>query len=66
MLLKPEGGKGWQCKLKSVRGDPPCGQLLSALNPSESASIDEELQLSVVDVLDEEEAEGGGEAMEFA
>ena len=66
MLLKPEGGKGWQCKLKCVRGDPPCGQLLSALNPSESASIDEELQLSVVDVLDEEVGEVGGEAMEFA
>ena len=38
VLLKPEGGKGWQCKLKCVRGDPPCGQLLSALNPSKSAS----------------------------
>ena len=28
--------------------------------------IDEELQLSVIDVLDEEEGEGGGEAMEVA
>ena len=38
VLVEPVGDQGWGCKVKCIRGDPPCGQLLSALNPSKTQS----------------------------